>query len=143
MAHYLFNVPEGSQEQAAALLRVKMWALGRDEKHRQALAPADLALIYLAAPREIIGQATLASRAHDWTAEEAGACPGDSPGGVLLSHVEEWDRPVALSAVVQRIDPDGSNPYVQQNATAGFQRGVVLITADEYEAVMAVRAQGG
>lgn len=45
MAHYLFNFSEGDQEQAAALLRAKMWGIGGDEKHRDALAPADLVLI--------------------------------------------------------------------------------------------------
>lgn len=30
MAHYLFNVSDGDQEQAAALLRAKMWGIGRD-----------------------------------------------------------------------------------------------------------------
>jgi hypothetical protein len=143
MAHYLFNVYEGDQEQAAALLRAKMWRIGRDEKHRDALAPADLVLIYLAPPkRAFIAQAELASAVHDWTTGEAGVYPGDSPGGVLLSYVEGWDPPVAMNTVVPRIDPEGSNPYVQQNARAGFQAGVIRITAHEYEAVMAVWAEG-
>jgi hypothetical protein len=143
MAHFLFNFAEGDQEQAAAFLRAEMWGIGGDEKHRGALAPADLVLIYLAAPkREFIGQAELASAVHDWTSAEAEAYPGDWPCGVLLSHVKEWDPPVAMNAVVPRIDPDGSNPYVQQNARAGFQRGVVRITAREYEIVLAVRAEG-
>ena len=72
MAHYLFNVHEGDQEQSAALLRAKMWGIGRDEKHRDALAPADLVLIYLAPPKqEFIGQAELASAVNDWTSGEA------------------------------------------------------------------------
>jgi hypothetical protein len=143
MAHYLFNFSEGDQEQAAALLRVKMWGIGRDEKHRDALAPADLVLIYLAPPKqEFIGQAELASAVHDWTLAEAEVYPGDSPCGVLLSHVEEWDPPVAMKTVVPRIDPEASNPYVQQNAKAGFQTGVIRITSHEYETVLAVRAEG-
>jgi len=40
--------------------------------------------------------------------------------------------------VVQRIDPTGSNPVVQANAALGFQMGVVLITADEYENTLAL-----
>jgi hypothetical protein len=83
MAHYLFNFSEGDQEQAAALLRAKMWGIGGDEKHGDALAPADLVLIYLAPPKqEFIGQAELASAVHDWTAAEAEVYPGDSPCGV-------------------------------------------------------------
>lgn len=137
MAHYLFNVSEGDQEQAAALLRAKMWGIGRDEKHRGALASADLVLIYLASPgKEFIGQAKLASAAHDWTLAESESCPGDSPGGVLLEHVEEWDPPVAMSTVLPQIDPDGSNPLVQQNARAGFPMAVVRITPHEYETVV-------
>ena len=143
MAHFLFNFSEGDQEQAAALLRAKMWGIGGDEKHGDALAPADLVLIYLAPPkREFIGQAELASAVHDWTAAEAEVYPGDSPCGVLLSQAGEWVPPVAMTTVLPRIDPDASNPYVQQNAKAGFQRGVVRITRHEYETVMAVRAEG-
>jgi hypothetical protein len=140
MEHYLFNFSEGDREQAAALLRVKMWGIGRDEKHRDALAPADLVLIYLAPPKqEFIGQAELASALHDWTSAEAEVYPGDSPCGVLLSRVEEWDPPVALNTVVPRIDSEASNPHVQQNAKAGFQTGVIRITPHEYETVLAIR----
>ena len=44
-----------------------------------------------------------------------------------------------MGAVVQRIDPTGSNPIVQANAAVGFRTGVVLITADEYENAVALR----
>ena len=43
-----------------------------------------------------------------------------------------------MKAVVQRIDPAGSNPFVQRNAARGFPLGVVQITADEYEAAVAL-----
>jgi hypothetical protein len=143
MAHFLFNVSGEDQELAAALLRAKMWGIGGEEKHRDALAPGDLVLIYLASPRQVfIGQAELVSAVHDWTPAEAEACPGTSPCGVLLEHITEWDPPVAMSTVLPRVDPDMSNPYVQQNARAGFQTGVVRISAHEYETVMAVRAEG-
>jgi hypothetical protein len=143
MAHDLFNVPGEDQEQVAALLRAKMWGIGAEEKHRDALTPGDLVLIYLASPKqEFIGQAELASAVHDWTPAEAGACPGNSPCGVLLEHIAEWDPPVAMSTVLPRIDPDMSNPYVQHNAKAGFPTGVVRISAHEYETVMAARAEG-
>jgi hypothetical protein len=119
-----------------------MWGIGGDEKHRDALAPADLVLIYLAPPKqEFIGRAELASAVHDWTSAEAEVYPGDSPCGVVLSHVEEWDPPVAMNTVVPRIDLEGSNPLVQQNAKAGFQTGVIRITPHEYETVLAVRAE--
>ena len=122
MAHWLFNFSDGDREQATALLRAKMWGVGRHERHRDALAPGDLALIYLPAPdAEFIGRAELATAVHDWTPSEAEAFPGDSPSGVLLSHVEEWDPAVPMETVVQRIDPTASNPLVQANAAAGFR----------------------
>jgi hypothetical protein len=134
MPHYLFNFADGDREQASLLLRARMWGIGRQERHRDALAPGDLALIYLPAPEaEFIGRAELATAVHDWSASEAEAYPGDSPSGVLLSHVEEWDPAVPMATVVQRIDPTASNPLVQENAATGFRTGVSRITDGEYE----------
>jgi hypothetical protein len=139
MAHYLFNFSDGDRQQATVLLRANMWGVGRDERYRDALAPGDLALIYLPAPEaEFIGRAELATAVHDWTPSEAEAYPGQSPSGVLLSHVEEWDPAVPMETVVQRIDPTASNPLVQANAAAGFRYAVVRITDDEYEATVAL-----
>jgi hypothetical protein len=114
MAHYLFNVTGADAEQAASRLRAKRWPIGDDERHRDELTPGDLVLRYVATSREFIGRAELA------TAVDA--------GGVVLSHVEAWDPAVTMEAVVERIDPTGSNPYVQANATHGFPFGVVEIT---------------
>ncbi|HST18537.1 MAG TPA: hypothetical protein VLK36_12770 [Gaiellaceae bacterium] len=139
MAHWLFNFSDGYGEQATALLRAKMWAVGPHEGDRGALAPGDLVLIYLPAPEaKFIGRAELATAFRDWTSSEAEVYPGESPSGVLLSHVEEWEPAVPMGAVVQRIDPTGSNPLVQANAAAGFQSDVVRITRDEYEATVAL-----
>ena len=136
MTHYLFNfvngdAAEGPREQAAAFLRVRMWGIA-DERHRDALAPGDLVLIYLGAPeREFIGRAELGSAVHDWTPSEAQVYPGDSPSGVLLAQVEKWHPPVPMNAVLSQIDP-------AENAKADFQAGVVRITANEYETALAV-----
>jgi hypothetical protein len=139
MAHYLFNFSDGDREQAATLLRVKMWGVGRHERYRDALTPGDLALIYVPAPEaEFIGRAELATAVHDWTPSEAEAYPGDSPSGVLLSHVEEWDPALSMDPVVERIDPTASNPLVQANAAVGFRLGIVRITDDEYENALAL-----
>lgn len=134
MAHYLFNFvnAEAPHDQAAGLLRVGMWGVDADEPHRDALAAGDLVLLYLGAPdREFIGRAELASAVHDWTPSEAQVYPGDSTSGVSLSHVEEWDPPVPMNAVLPRIDPAGG-------ARADFETGVVRITANEFEIALAV-----
>jgi hypothetical protein len=111
-----------------------MWGIDADEPHRNALAPGDLVLIYLGAPeREFIGRAELGSAVHDWTPSEAQMYPGDSPSGVSLAQVEEWDPPVPINAVLSQLDPAGG-------AKADFQAGVVRITANEYETALAVAA---
>jgi hypothetical protein len=141
VAHYLFNFVKADavkgpalQEQAAGFLRVRMWGVDADEPHRDALASGDLVLIYLGAPeREFIGRAELASPVHDWTPFEAQVYPDDSPSGVLLAQVEEWDPPVSMNTVLLQIDP-------AENAKADFEAGVVRITAHEYETALAVAA---
>jgi len=144
MAHYLFNFTAGDRHQAAVLLRARKWCVGREERHRDALAPGDLALIYVPTPPPgLIGRVELATAVHDWPPPEAEACPGDAPSGVLLSQVEEWDPAVPMDTVVQRIDPTASNPLIQANAAAGFQNGVVRITADEFETAVALSRETG
>jgi hypothetical protein len=139
MAHYLFNFSKGDRQQAIALVQATMWGVSRQERYRDALAPGDLALIYLPAPEAaFIGRAELATAVHDWTPSQAEAYPGDSASGVLLAHVEEWDPAVPMDTVVRRIDPTASNPLVQVNAAAGFRMGVVRITSDEYENAVAL-----
>lgn len=139
MAHYVFNFSHGDRRTASALLRARMWGVGRNERYHDVLAPGDLALIYVSAPEaEFIGRVELATAVHDWTPSEAAAYPGDSAGGVRLAHVEEWEPAVPMDTVVQRIDPAGSNPLVQANASVGFRTGVVRITADEYENALAL-----
>lgn len=84
MAHYLFNVSDGDRRQATDELRAKMWGVDRNERHRNALAAGDLALIFLAAPAaRFIACAELATAVHEWTPSEAEAYPGDSARGVL------------------------------------------------------------
>jgi len=139
VAHYLFNFVRGDaasrparREEATELLRVRMWGIDADEPHRDALAAGDLVLVYLGAPeRKFIGRAELASAVHDWTPSEAQVYPGDSPSGVSLAQVEEWDPPVPMNAVLSQID-------TSENARADFETGVVRITANEFETAVAV-----
>jgi hypothetical protein len=141
VAHYIFNLVSrgtsprpGLRERAAALLGAGMWAVDRDERHGSSLAAGDLVLVYLGAPeRKLVGRAELASPLHDWSEAEAQACPGDSPGGVTLAQVEEWDPPVPMSAVLSQMDPS-------EKAKADFALGVVRVTANEYATAVAVAA---
>ena len=142
MAHYVFTTSTGDAGMAAALMRAKLWAVAPDEPHGAELAPGDLALIYVATERTFVGRAEVATPVHDWTPLEAAAYPGDAAGGVVLSAVEVWEAAVSMDSVVQRIDPTGSNPLVQENASGGFRTGVVRITEDEYEAALGLGRTG-
>jgi len=134
MAYYIFNIIGGDASQAIRLLRTKMWAVRAQEPHREDLAPGDLALVYLAAPtRTFIGHAELASPVHDWTAAEVQVYPGNSPCGVSLAEVEEWDPPVPMRTVLSRIDQSAG-------ARADFEVGVVRITREEYATALSVAA---
>jgi hypothetical protein len=119
-----------------------MWAVHPAEPHRAALAPGDLVLIYIGPPESaFVGRAVLGSGVRDWSPAEVRIHPFGAESGVFLTDVEEWDPPVPMDAVVAHVDPTGTNPYVQANATDGFKNGVVLITEGEYEGVLAVRAK--
>jgi hypothetical protein len=140
VAHYLFNfvtaqaaTASALREQAAALLRVRMWGVDAEERLQSALPPGELTLIYLGAPvRAFIGHAEIVPPVHNWTPSQAAEYPGDSPGGVFAG-VEAGDPPVAIEAVLAQIDP-------AENAAADFQSGVVRITANEYATALAVAA---
>lgn len=139
MAHFLFNLVQGDEasgtsphELAAASVAVRMWGVGAGEPHHDALAPGDAVLLYLGAPdRVFIGRAELASAVHDWTSSQAQEYPADVPGGVLLTHVEEWDPPVPIGVVLAEIGPS-------ESTGADFEHGVVAITDGEYEAALTV-----
>lgn len=131
MAFYIFNVSDASQ--ATALLRARVWGVDVEEPHRDALAPGDVALIYLAAPEQkLIAHAELASHVHEWTPSERQVYPGDFSGGVLLAHVDAWEPPVAMDSVLSQIDQSAG-------ARAEFENGVVQITSSEYQTALAVR----
>lgn len=139
MAYFLFKVVPGDdavgttpRELATECLRVRQWGIDVGEPLSDVLAPGDAALIYLGAPeRLLVGRAQLASAVHLWTTSEAQAYPGSSPSGVVLDDVEEWEPPVPMVTVLQRIDRS-------EGARADFQQAVVRITANEYETTLAV-----
>ena len=137
MKHFILNLADGDRERAKAFLHAKRWVVNRDERHRHALASGDLALIFVARTREFVGRAELKTTFLDPMPSDP-AASGPAVSGVLLGVVEEWTSGVPLDIAVQRIDPEGSNPYVQANA-AGFHAGVVQITVKEYDTVVSLR----
>ena len=137
MQHFIFTLADGNPERAASFLRAKKWVVGRDERHRGALAPGDLVLVFVGLTREFIGRAELESTFLDPMPSDL-VTSGPAVSGVLLGDVEDWTSGVPLDVAVQRIDPNGSNPYVQANA-AGFHAGVVQITVTEYDIVVSLR----
>ena len=136
MQHFIFNLAEGDRERAASFLHAKRWVVGREERHRDALAPGDLVLVFVALTREFVGRAELETAFLEPLPSDP-ATSGPAVSGVLLGDVEQWTSGVPLDVAVQRIDPTASNPYVQANA-AGFRAGVVQITVEEYEIVTAL-----
>jgi hypothetical protein len=137
MQHFIFNLADGDRERAKSFLHAKRWVVGRDERHRDALAPGDLVLVFVALTREFVGRAELKTTFLDPMPSDPHAS-GPALSGVLLGDVEVWTSGVPLDVAVQRIDPNGSNPYVQANA-AGFRAGVVQITVKEYDIVVSLR----
>ena len=137
MQHFIFNLADGDRERAKSLLHAKRWAISRDERHRDVLAPGDLVLVFVALTREFVGRAELETTFLDPMPSDP-AARGPAVSGVLLGDVEEWTSGVPLDVAVQRIDPKGTNPYVQANA-AGFRAGVVQITLKEYDIVVSLR----
>jgi hypothetical protein len=137
MQHFIFNLADGDRERAASFLHARRWVIGREERHRDALAPGDLVLVFVSLTREFVGRAELETTFLDPMPSNP-AIFGAAVSGVVLGDVEQWTSGVPLDVAVQRIDPTASNPYVQANA-AGFRAGVVQITVEEYEIVTALR----
>ena len=137
MHHFIFNLADGDRDRAKSFLHAKRWVVNREEHHRDALAPGDLALVFVALTREFVGRVELKTTSLDPMASNP-ATSGPAVSGVLLRDVEDWTSGVPLDVAVKRIDPKGSNPYVQANA-AGFRAGVVQITVKEYDILVSLR----
>ena len=137
MQHFIFNLADGDRKRAKSLLQAMRWVVSRDERYRDALAPGDLVLVFVALTREFVGRAELKTMFLDPIPSDP-ASSGPAVSGVLLGDVEDWTSGVPLDVAVQRIDPKGSNPYVQANA-AGFHARVVQITVNEYDIVVSLR----
>lgn len=104
MKYFIFNLSDKSREQAASLLRARMWALGRDERHCDALAPGDRVLIHVAEPRrEFISRAELATGFCDWTALGAEASLDGPSGGVLYDRPEWYLQLTGIAGAVMTL----------------------------------------
>ena len=121
----------GAPERAVELLEARRWDIGAEEPHRDALSAGDLVLIYLAAPaRVFIARAVLVSSIGPLMPDQPEPARVGGRSGVLLGQVERWEPPIAMDAVLARIDP-------ANKAKADFDHGVVGITRDEFDAAVA------
>jgi hypothetical protein len=136
MKYFILNLTDGDRERAESFLGARTWMVDYAERHRDALAAGDLVLVFIAVTSEFVGRAKLETAFLDSLPVDP-AASGPAVSGVLLADVDKWTSGVPLAVAVQRIDPMGSNPYVQSNA-AGFRSGVIQITAAEYEKVLSL-----
>ena len=83
--------------------------VNRGEHHRDALAPGDLALVFVAVTREFVGRVELKITSLDPMPSDL-ATSGPAVSMVLLGDVEDWTSGVPLDVAVKRIDPKGCNP---------------------------------
>jgi len=95
MQHFIFNLADGDRERAKSFLHAKRWVVSRDERHRDALAPGDLALVFVARTREFVGRAELKTTFLDPMPSDP-AASGPAVSGVLLGDVEDWSSGVPL-----------------------------------------------
>jgi len=109
MQHFIFNLADGDRERARSFLHAKRWVVSREERHRDAIAPGDLALVFVALTREFVGRAEIKTTFLDPMPSDP-TISGRAVSGVLLCDVEQWTSGVPLDVAVKRIDPKGSNP---------------------------------
>jgi len=82
--------------------------VNRGERHHDALAPGDLALVFVAVTRDF-GRVELKTTSLDPMPSDL-ATSGPAVSMVLLGDVEDWTSGVPLDVAVKRIDPKGCNP---------------------------------
>ena len=148
MACYLFNfTKKGSEkgkplrDQAAALLKIKLWGIGPKTPNKDRLAPGDRILAYVGAPEKLfIGEATISNGFHDWTPGEATAYMGKPagrgfPAGVTFSEADVWDTPVPLDSVWSKM------PTSAKGKKKPLFLGVRAIKREDFETVLAEAAE--
>ena len=89
------------------MLHAKRWVVNREDHHRDALAPDDLALVFVALTREFVGRVELKTTFIDpMPSDPATSRPAVS--GELLGDVEDWTSSVPSDVAVKRIDSKAS-----------------------------------
>ena len=93
VAHYIFNLVAGDASRATGLMRARMWGVGAVEPHRDALAPGDLILVYLAAhERKVPMSAVLAQ------IDRSAGARADFETGVVRITAGEYETTLAVAA---------------------------------------------
>ena len=90
-------------------MRAKSWVVNREKHNRDALAPRDLAPVFIVLTRELVGRVELKTTFLDPMRSDP-VTSGPAASGVLLGDVEDWTSAVPLDVAVKRIDPKASNP---------------------------------
>ena len=88
MQHFIFNLTDGDRERARSFLHAKRWVVSREERHRDAIAPGDLALVFVALTREFVGRAELKTTFLDPMPSDP-ATSDIAASGVLLVDIED------------------------------------------------------
>ena len=96
------------RERAKSFLHAKRWVVNREEHHRDALAPDDLALVLVALTREFVGRVELKTTCLDPMPSDP-ATSGPAASGELLGDVEDWTSSVPLD-VAEEDRFEGVNP---------------------------------
>src|SRR5438552_17527943 len=96
MHHFIFNLADGDRDRAKSFLHAKRWVVNREEHHRDALAPGDLALVFVALTREFVGRFALKTTPLDPMASDP-ATSAPAVSGVMRRGVVVWTSGVPLA----------------------------------------------
>ena len=89
MKYFIFNLVDSDRERAVSFINAKRWVVGREERHRDALASGDLVLVFVAATSEFVGRAKLETAFLDPIPVDP-AASGPAVSGVLLADTDVW-----------------------------------------------------
>ncbi len=145
VANYLFNFTRKNaardrplREQAAQLLRLRLWGIGDRTPNRDLLRDGDRVLVFVGAPeKEFIGHAVLSAGVHEWSRDEAARYPGSWTGGVAFREAETWQHPLGIEAVWSMTTAAATNPK------AMFMAGIQAMISEDFDLIVASRHGSG